>query len=199
MSNKARSNHRIWIISGPSGSGKTTLCDALLKDPFWGRRLLKSVSYTTRPKRPGEVAGKDYVHISREKFLELLKRRAFLEHERIFGFYYGTPKKAVSDAAETGKGLILCIDVKGARTVRRFFKQKAVSIFILPPHLKALTQRLKARSTESKKDIEKRLKRVKIELSSAREYDYCVVNDDLDDALARLKAIFMAKECEVHR
>lgn len=198
MLNKTKAKDRIWIVSGPSGSGKTTLCDALLKDPFWGRRLLKSVSYTTRPKRSGEVEGKDYVHISREKFMEFLRRRSFLEHERIFDHYYGTPKKAVLDAAKAGRGLILCIDVKGARTVRRFFKQKAVSIFILPPHLEALTQRLRARSTESKKDIEKRLKRVKIELSQAKEYDYCVVNDDLGEALARLKAIFMAKECEVN-
>lgn len=196
MSNKAPQGLRVWIVSGPSGSGKTTLCEALLKDPFWGKRLRKSVSVTTRPRRQGEVEGRDYIHVSRERFEKLLKQRAFLEHEKIFDFYYGTPKTAIADAKKAGRDLLLCIDVRGARTVRRFFGKKAVSIFILPPHLEALTQRLNSRSTETKKDIEKRLKRVKIELSSAREYDYCVVNDDLNEALNRMKAVLLAKLCE---
>lgn len=196
MSNRVRRTFKVWIISGPSGSGKTTLCDALLKDDHWKPRLVKSVSYTTRPKRPGEVEGRDYVHIGREDFLRLAGQRAFLEQEEIFGAYYGTPKKAVEDAKKAGKDLILCIDVKGARSVRRFFGKSATSIFIVPPHIGALNERLNKRSTESKKDIEKRLKRVKIELSLAKEYDYVVVNDDFSDALKKIKAILLAKSCE---
>lgn len=193
MSNRTKKGFRVWIISGPSGSGKTTLCGALLKDGFWKRRLMKSVSVTTRPRRGGEVSGKDYVHITPEKFLSCLKRRAFLEHERIFGFYYGTPKKAVRDAQRAGKDLLLCIDVKGAQTLRRIFKKQAVSVFILPPRIKTLSERLRKRSTEGKKDIEKRLKRVKIELSLASQYDYCIVNDDFHDALGKIKAILLAQ------
>ncbi len=196
MSNNKKRPFKALIISGPSGSGKTSLTDALLKDIFFKKRIVKSVSYTTRPKRPGEVEGKDYLHIGQEEFRKLLKKRAFLEHEHIFDFYYGTPKKAVEDAKRAGKDLLLCIDVKGARSVRRFFGKKAVSIFIYPPNAGVLNERLKGRSTESKKDIEKRLKRVKIELSSSKEYDYIVVNDDFSQALEKIKSIILAEYCE---
>ena len=133
MSNKPKKSFRAWIVSGPSGSGKTSLCEALLRNPFWGKRLLKTVSYTTRSLRPGERQGRDYRHISKERFLVLKKQGALLESEKIFGAYYGTPKKAVGQAKRQGRDLLLCIDVKGARTVRRFFKKEATSIFILAP------------------------------------------------------------------
>ena len=193
MSNKKKHDLCVWIVSGPSGSGKTTLCNALLKDAFWQRRLLKSVSYTTRPARAGEVAGQDYIHISEAKFSSLLKEGAFLEHEHIFGFSYGTPKKIMLDAQKQDKDLLLAIDVKGARSVRRFFGKQATSIFILPPNPAVLNERLRSRSTESKKDIEKRMRRVKIELSSAKEYDYQIVNDDWKVALKKLKGILRKK------
>jgi guanylate kinase len=199
MSNSQKKEFRVWIISGPSGSGKTTLTDALLKNDRWRSRLIRSVSYTTRLKRAGEVEGKDYTHVTPGRFRGLLKQGAFLEHEQIFGSYYGTPKKAVQDAKKAGRDLVLCIDVKGARKVRQFFGKNAVSIFILPPHVDALSERLKKRSTENKKDIEMRLKRVKIELSLAREYDYIVVNDDFSEALKKIKAILVAKSCEAQK
>jgi len=194
----SKSDHapRVWIVSGPSGSGKTSLCDALLEDKFWQKRLLKSVSCTTRPMRNGEVEGKDYVHVTKEAFLKLIKNGALLEHEEIFGFYYGTPKSIINEADVKGRDLLLCIDVKGARSVRSYFGKKVASIFILPPDVEVLAQRLKKRSTENKKDIEKRLKRVKIELSLKKEYDYIVVNDDFDEALKKIKAILLAKASE---
>lgn len=192
----ANAAHRAWIISGPSGSGKTTLCEALLKDAFWGQHLVKSVSYTTRPLRPGEKEGRDYRHISEERFLRLKESGGFYESEKIFGFYYGTPKKALLDASKEGKDLLLSIDVKGARSLRKSLGQKAVSIFVLPPDMQALRQRLMRRSTECKKDIENRLRRVKIELSFMKDYDYIVVNDDLKIALAKLISILTAKQCE---
>ncbi len=196
MLNKGKMVHRAWIISGPSGSGKTTLCEALLKDAFWRKRLVKSVSYTTRPLRCGEKEGRDYRHITEKRFLKLKEDGGFYESETIFGFYYGTPKKAFLDADKEGKDLLLSIDVKGARSLRNALGQKAVSIFVLPPEPKVLRQRLWRRSTEGKKDIENRLRRVKIELSFMKEYDYIVVNDDLKVALAKLKSILTAKQCE---
>ena len=196
MSNKNQLPRTVWIVSGPSGSGKTSLCDAFLQDDFWSKRLMKSVSYTTRPMRPGEKEGKDYIHMTPQKFLSLKRAGVFLEREKIFGFDYGTPKKVLEDARRADKDLLLCIDVKGAKRVKKFFKKNAVSIFILPPQLKALRGRLKKRLTESEKDIEKRLRRVKTELSYIKDYDYVVVNDDFNVALKKLKSILTAKHCE---
>ncbi len=187
MSNKK--SNRVWIVSGPSGSGKTTLCNKLLKDSFWKKRLMKSVSCTTRPLRPGEKEGRDYFHISQKKFLRLLRQGAFLESEKIFDFYYGTPKKILEEARKRGKDPLLCIDVKGAQAVKRALRKNIVSIFITAPGTRTLSRRLKRRCTEGKKAIEKRLKRVGMELSFARGYDYIVVNDDIRKALKKIKAI----------
>ena len=196
MSSEPSAGPVVWIVSGPSGSGKTTLCAALLKDPVWRRRLCKSVSYTTRKLRQGEVEGRDYCHVTKETFLALKKRRAFLEHEKIFGFYYGTPRKILDEAERRGRDVLLSIDVKGATTVRRALKGRARSIFIMPPDQATLLKRLTRRSTETKKEIENRLKRVKIEVLRAKEYDYIVVNKDLQKAVAALKAILAAERQE---
>ena len=196
MSNKPKRSFRAWIVSGPSGSGKTSLCEALLKDPFWGQKLLKTVSYTTRALRPGEREGRDYRSISKERFLVLKKQGALLESEKIFGAYYGTPKKDVTLARRQGKDLLMCIDVKGARTVRRFFKEEAASIFILAPKEEILSKRLKKRSTEGRAQINHRLRRVKSEMRRMKEYDYVVVNDDFNEALGKIKSILTAKTCE---
>jgi guanylate kinase len=189
MSNEECRPFRIWIVSGPSGSGKTTLCEAVLKDKAFKNRLLRSVSVTTRALRPGEREGRDYHHVSERKFLSLIRRKALLEYENIFGFYYGTPKQIIVDAQAAGKDVLLCVDVKGAQTIRKFFGKKATSIFIKTPHLKTLSERLKKRCTEDKKEIEKRLKRVKIELSYSKKYDHVVVNDHIDKALEKLKSL----------
>ncbi|MFH1691868.1 MAG: guanylate kinase [Candidatus Omnitrophota bacterium] len=196
MSNKASRLQLVWIVSGPSGSGKTTLCEALLKEDFWSKRLQRSISYTTRPARPGEQDGKDYHFISEKKFLALKKKNAFLEQEKIFDFYYGTPKKAVIDAKRLGKDVLLCIDVKGAREVKKTLKKNTVSVFVVAPALNALVERLQKRSTENKKDIEKRVSRVKMELSYASDYDYIIVNDNFREALNKIKAVLTAKRCE---
>jgi guanylate kinase len=197
MSNKALQGPRVWIVSGPSGSGKSTLCAALLRDPFWKKRLLRSVSVTTRPLRPQEKQGTDYTRISEAAFLGLLKKKALLEHEKIFGAYYGTPRAVLARAAREKKDVLLCIDVKGAQNVRRSLgRSRVASIFVVTPRIQALKRRLCRRSTEGKKDIEKRLKRVKIELSHMGQYDYIVVNDVFDEALNQMKAILKAKLCE---
>ncbi len=194
MSSRAAS--LVWVVSGPSGSGKTSLCEALLKDALMSRRLMKSVSYTTRKLRPGERQGVDYVSVTTAAFLALLRRGSFLEHERIFDAYYGTPKSVITRAQRAGKDVLLAIDVKGAATVRRRLARSVVSIFIMPPSGRALTARLNGRGTEDKKEIAKRLRRVKIEISCAKNYDYIVVNDDFREALTKIKAIMTAKRCE---
>lgn len=197
MLNRRRPAPLLWIVSGPSGSGKTSLCRALLEDPGLRRLLLRSVSCTTRPRRPGEKNGEDYRHISREEFRRLDGRGAFLETQRVFDFHYGTPKASLEAAARAGKDLLLSIDVKGARRIRRMFgKKRVVSIFILPPHVEALGERLRRRSTENKKDIAKRLRRVEEEILHAPCYDYVIVNDNFGEALAKIKAIMIAKDCE---
>lgn len=194
MSNKGA--HFVWIVSGPSGSGKTSLCSALLKDSVWKKRLMRSVSYTTRKLRSGEKDGIDYKSVSEKEFLRLKAGKAFLETEKIFGCYYGTPKKSVEVSKRQGKDLLLCIDVKGAKSVKREIRKNAISIFVIAPGFKELVKRLKKRSTENKKDIEKRLERVKMELSYMGDYDYIVVNGDFNKALGELKAILTAKRCE---
>ncbi|MDD5019680.1 MAG: guanylate kinase [Candidatus Omnitrophica bacterium] len=195
----SRTAPRVWIVSGPSGSGKTTLCEALLRDPFWEKRLLRSVSVTTRPLRPREKQGRDYTRIPEAAFLELLKKKAFLEHEKIFGAFYATPRSILEKAGRQKKDVLLCIDVKGAATVRRVLgRSRVTSIFVVTPGARALVRRLRQRSTESKKDIEKRLRRVKIELCHMKRYDYIVINDVFDEALGKIKAILTAKSCESH-
>lgn len=196
MSSSARPLVLTWIVSGPSGSGKTTLCEALQRDPLWRDRLIKSISLTTRPLRPGEVQGRDYIAMREDEFRRLLRKKALLEHEKIFGFYYGTPRKILDEARREGKDALFCIDVKGAAAVRRRLKKDVFSIFIMPPSRKELLERLAGRGTENKKEIEKRLRRVKIEISCAKHYDYVVINDRLDAALEKIKAILTAKRCE---
>jgi len=186
----------VWIVSGPSGSGKTTLCEALLKDKAWKRNLLRSVSYTTRALRKGERAGRDYVPVSEKEFLRLKARGGLLESEKIFGSCYGTPRHVLTEASNKNKDVLLCIDVKGAQAVRRKLKKQVVSIFVVPPTIETLMKRLRGRSTEDKKEIVKRLKRVKIELAYARFYDYILVNGDFREALRSFKSILLAKRCE---
>lgn len=196
MLNRAARQQLVWIVSGPSGSGKTTLCEALLKEDCWKKRLLRSVSFTTRPRRKGERQGRDYYFIDETEFEKLKHENAFLEHEKIFGFSYGTCKNVLADAQKQGKDVLLCIDVKGAEAVKKTLQKNTVSVFVVAPELEILVERLHKRSTENKKDIEKRVGRVKMEVSYAAGYDYVIINDHFDEALTKLKAILTAKKCE---
>lgn len=180
---------RIFIISAPSGCGKTTLCRRLLKS---GLELSYSVSMTTRPRRLGEIHGKDYYFVSNGNFQKGIRQNKFLEWTKTYGWYYGTPKRFILDLLKKGKDILLSIDVKGAMNVKRFYP-KSVLIFILPPSLKELKKRLKRRNSDDKKEIQKRLKIVKREISYADRYDYCVVNDNVDIAVCKLKAIVIAE------
>ena len=181
MNKILRRTGKIIIISGPSGSGKTTLYKKLLADPFFKKRLFRSISVTTRPKRAGEKHGRDYLFVSHKIFL--YKRRAghFLEWRKVFDNYYGTPKKNVRNLFKRGKNVLLCIDVKGAAVVRRKYPS-AIRIFIKTPSLEVLRRRLENRRSEGSEVINQRLKIAKQELKEASHYNHIIINDNLSKA-----------------
>lgn len=183
---------KIFILSGPSGSGKTTLYKKLLASRAIRGKLAKTISVTTRPRRPGEHHGRDYFFVSPRMFLRKKRAGQFLESERIFGNSYGTPQKQVRDFLRAGKHVLLCIDVKGARTVCRKFPQ-AVRIFVKAPSLQALKARLEKRGSEGDAAVAARLHTARRELKEAKRYDYAVVNDDLNKAAQRLSRIILSK------
>lgn len=183
----------LFIISAPSGSGKTTLCSKLV-DSLGG--LNRSISMSTRIPRTGERDGVDYLFIEKEEFLKRKKRGEFLEWAKVFEEYYGTPKKYVKHLIAKGQDVVLSIDVQGAMKIRKL-KMRAVYIFILPPSMAKLRERLDSRSTDSKKEISKRLRVAKKELSYLNKYDYVVVNDVLQSALENLRSIVIAERCKV--
>lgn len=176
---------RLYVVAAPSGAGKTSLVKALMeREP----RIQFSVSYTTRRPRPNEIPGRDYHFVSMERFKEMIANGEFLEHAQVFDNYYGTAAHTVQEALSNGEQLLLEIDWQGARQVRARLPE-AVSIFILPPSRTALEQRLKARSTDSDEVIQRRLRDAADDLGHWREFDYVVINDRFEKALADLQAI----------
>ena len=185
------SKGRIIILSGPSGSGKTTLYQKLIKDKIFYGRIVKSVSVTTRPRRPGEKPGKDYIFLLRKDFLNKKKAGHFLESQKVFDSYYGTPRENVERMLTKGKHVLLCIDVKGARVVARQYPE-ALKIFVNAPDIETLKKRLQQRGTENFKDMALRLAIARKELKEAKRYDYVVVNDELSQAYQTLKKILQS-------
>ena len=173
------------VITGPSGVGKGTLVKLLLTHH---PELNVSTSATTRAPRVGEVDGKDYYFLSREEFEKMIEIGEFLEWAKYTGNYYGTPKKAVEEQLQQGKKVILEIEVVGARKVQESFPE-ATRIFILPPTLAVLEQRLAKRGKDYPSAIEQRLEQAKTEIAAAEEFDYSIVNDDLDRSLNELEKI----------
>ncbi len=167
------------IISGPSGSGK----DTILKKVFEQMPELKfSISTITRDMRPGEIEGEKYNFISREEFEDRLSRNMFLEHNVFVGNYYGTPREPVEYVLENGGEIIIEVDVNGAANIRKNLED-AVSIFVMPPSFEVLKARLSGRGTDSAEMVNKRLTEALAEIARATEYDYIVVNDQLDEAV----------------
>ena len=183
---------RIIILSGPSGSGKTTLHKGLLKRAGAGRRLVRSVSATTRPQRPGEKNGRDYFFLSPAEFNRRRGQGYFLESKRVFGQWYGTPRASVERLLASGTHVVLCIDVQGARSVRRRYPD-ALGIFITVPSFAELKRRLRARGTETNRSTTRRLAIARKELREARYYQHIVVNDDLTTALKQLQSIICSE------
>lgn len=179
------SKGKLFIISAASGTGKTSLVRRLLAEDT---SLQLSTSTTTRPARPGEIDGIDYHFIDEETFLMLEKKGEFLETARVFENLYGTSRTAVLSTINTGKNVLLEIDWQGAEKVRQAIKDSS-SIFILPPSIKALDERLHHRAQDSEATIRKRLQGAKTEISHSHEFNFIVINDDFDTALEELKSI----------
>jgi guanylate kinase len=179
----------VFIISAPSGSGKSTLVHRLLKTV---PNLTFSISYTTRSPRPTETNGVDYVFITRQDFEDRLARGEFLEHAEVFGNYYGTNRETFESAQRQGKDLVLDIDVQGARQLRVAIPQ-AISIFVLPPSREVLEQRLRARSQDSEETIERRLRGAREEIKNYTQYDFVLINREIEEASARLVNIVEAE------
>src|SRR5579875_276160 len=179
----------VFIISAPSGSGKSTLVSGLLEsDP----KLLFSVSYTTRKPRGSEKPGKNYNYISREDFLERARRGEFLEYAEVFGNFYGTHRSVLEQAQREGKDLILDIDVQGARQLKESIPE-AVTIFVLAPSRDVLEQRLRMRSEDPEPVIQRRLQEAVAEIRNYKQYDYVLINHQVQESIATLAAIVKAE------
>ncbi len=185
----------LFVISAPSGAGKTTVCERILQEV---PGIAFSVSHTTRPPRTGEVHGKDYYFVSRDVFLDMVAHGDFLEWAEVHENYYGTSKKEVFTRLEAGQDVLLDIDVQGARQVKEKLPQ-AVMIFILPPSLAVLEERLKKRGTEDPERLRLRLENAVKEIQAAGEYEFVVINDDLVQAVDDLKAIIRARRLRPQR
>lgn len=181
---------KLFVISGSSGVGKGTVLSRFLKQH---PEFMLSISCTTRKPRAGEIDGVNYFFLTTEDFKNCIENGKFLEWAEFAGNYYGTKKKYINQCLEEGKDIILEIETKGALQVKKQMPE-AVLIFIAPPSLEALEARLRGRHTEDEETIQKRLNEVKIELELAKQYDYRVVNDNLDDAIKQLEDIITGEQ-----
>jgi guanylate kinase len=171
---------KLFVISAPSGSGKTTLAHELLKRH---PEMLFSVSATTRPKRESEREGRDYVFLTKSQFESYIREGRLVEWEQIYGEYYGTLRSAVDEALGRGKSMLFDIDVKGALSIKKQYPRESLLIFVKPPSMEVLIERLRNRKTEDRETLNRRLERVPMELEMAKEFDVSVVNDDLAKAV----------------
>jgi guanylate kinase len=180
----------LFIVSSPSGGGKTTLIRRLIADPP-REPLHFSVSHTTRHKRAGEKDGREYHFVTDEEFDRMAARGSFLEHNRVHGRRYGTSRAEVLPRLARGEDVVLDIDVQGARDIRKAYP-KAVSIFIVAPTPKELEKRLRDRGLDEEQEIRRRLRNAKREIRKAQDFQYVIVNDDLDRAVLELESVVRA-------
>jgi guanylate kinase len=186
----------LFVVSAPSGTGKTTVVDRLMER---APGLYRSRSYTSRAARSGEVDGVDYNFVSRQQFEDMVQEDRFLEWADIFGNLYGTGREATDAALQAGGDVVLTIDVQGARQVRSRVVDRSVEIFVLPPSFEVLAARLRGRNKDSDAAIERRLATASLEVSAVDEYDYVVINDDLDRCVAEVAAIITAERARLAR
>ncbi len=192
---KSNEKGLLIVVSGPSGCGKSTLNQMLLKIR---NNIVMSISDTTRLPRENEKNGIDYNFISKEEFLNNIRNNKYLEYANYSDNYYGTPIKAVNDNLDKGLDVILEIDIEGARKVNEIRKD-AIFIFIMPPSMKILKERLVARKTETKEQILKRFKTAYKEINEVSKYNYVIVNDDINESISKMNAILTCEKCRVDR
>jgi len=186
----------MFILSSPSGAGKTTLADRLLtKD---GEMVL-SISATTRHRRPGEAHGKDYYFVSEDEFMRMRDNGEFMEWANVFGHYYGTPRALVEDVLRQGKDVLFDIDWQGAQQLDEVAGEDVVKVFILPPSRDELERRLRSRAKDPEDVVQKRMAKADAEMSHWAEYDYVIVNYDLDESEELLRSILFAERLKRRR
>lgn len=186
----------LFILSSPSGAGKTTITRSLLaNDPD----LRVSVSVTTRPPRPGEVDGKDYHFISKEQFTTMIDNNQLLEHAKVFGNYYGTPLKPVEEALANSQDIIFDIDWQGTQQLKQKLVNDLVTVFILPPSQEELERRLRTRQQDDEAIIQDRMQKASAEISHYSEYDYIIVNTNLEKSIQKAQSILEAERCKRRR
>ena len=185
------------VLSSPSGAGKTTISRRLLD--LEDGTLTMSVSVTTRPMRPGEVDGKDYHFITRERYAEMVAQDGLLEHAEVFGHFYGTPRSVVLDSLEQGRDVLFDIDWQGTQQVADSARNDLVSVFILPPSREELERRLHTRAQDTAEVIAARMAKASAEMDHWREYDYVIVNHDVDDSVGQVRAILRAERNAARR
>jgi guanylate kinase len=196
MPNEISRRGLMLVLSSPSGAGKTTIARALLADDDI---LSMSVSVTTRPARPGEVAGTDYSFISPDDFGLMVNRDQLLEHAKVFDHYYGTPAAPVISELEAGRDVLFDIDWQGAQQLAQKARDDLVSVFILPPSTAELERRLQQRAQDSDDVVARRMAKASDEISHWAEYDYVIINENIDDALVDVRSILAAERSRRER
>jgi len=187
--NKIRRGMMI-VLSSPSGAGKTSLSRKLLEK---NKNLFLSISFTTRPPRPLEVNESDYFFVDDKKFIDMLNKDEFLEHAKVFDFYYGTPKKPVMNALKSGKDILFDIDWQGTQQLMNSVQDDLVKIFVLPPSAKELEKRLLKRNQDTDETVKNRMSKASDEISHYAEYDYIIINEDFDESLKKINSILIAE------
>ncbi len=190
-----KSKGALYIVSAPSGAGKTSLLKELLKEDL---DVELSVSHTTRAKRDGETHGQEYFFVSIDEFQQMVQQDDFLEHAQVFDNFYGTSKSAVLKRIAEGVDVILEIDWQGARQVREAIPE-AITVFILPPSIEELENRLKGRGQDSDETIQRRMSDALSEISHYDEYDFVIINDDFQTALSELKTVMISQRLRLDR
>lgn len=184
----------IFVISGPSGSGKTTILETVVKEKPLRKKVMRSISLTTRPKRSKEVDKRDYFFVTDREFTDLRRARKILEWTKYLGYYYGTPRDFVDAQLEKGRHILLCLDIKGANKIKRLYGSRAVRIFVMPPSLDVLFHRIQGRCHRTcGEEIRRRVKLAEKEIEAASEYDFKLVNRDLGKVVKELSGIVLKK------